>query len=121
MDHTPLETPSIANVETRFCQAERIVRERRYGPINGALRAARERHPLFMRALEQSAEATGKAAETQYGFTRRQASRRATERAEPFVSAAFREAYATADRGAPEEALVSYYLTAALLAGLISP
>lgn len=120
MDRTPLESTSFQNVETRFRQAEQLVQARRSGAINGALRAARERHPLFMIALERAAEVTGKAAESQYGQTRRTHDK-AAGRVEPFVSSAFREAYAAADRGTPEPALASYYLTAALLTGLVCP
>ena len=123
-----MEAPSLSNVETRFRQAQRIIDENvarngsRQGTIRGALRAAKERHPLVLRYLENAAEATGKLAEDQFGRTRRDMGRTAGERAETFVSSAFREAYtAVVDRGEPVEPLAAYYLTAALMAGVVTP
>lgn len=106
-------------------QAQRRAAEmqRRFGSsestrfVEKGLRAARQRDPKLLAAMERAAEVLVALQEEQMGRTQRDIGRTMAERASPMVVGFWREAYKAADRGEPPVQLGFIYGAAAELAG----
>lgn len=82
-------------------------------------RAALDKNPNLLKALEKGAEEVGRLSEEQTGQTRRQASRGYKDTKEHTEAQLWREAYRLADEGRPIRNLEWIYGAAAWLAGLV--
>lgn len=114
-----IERPwSVRDIEPAIQRVEELSRKGSRRPGEIGLRAAADRSPLLLAALEAIAEELHAVAERQHGQTRRSADT-AAGRAEVTLAALFRKAYELADKGTPEPGLMAQYGAAAVLARLV--
>ena len=97
-----------------LCRLAQVTRQQRFA--NAGMRAARERDPRLLKALEKAAEVVTKMDENQRGRTRR-ATEHFSEAGETTETQLFREAYRMADQGTPIVNLKWIYGAAAWLCG----
>lgn len=104
-----------ATVEEAYRRASRAQQARRESLARTGLRAARDRNPLLMKALEGGAEVLRRMSERQLGASGLDVGGRRVPATEFQL---WRNAYTTADAGDPEQNYEWIYGAAAILAGL---
>jgi hypothetical protein len=110
----PIDTAGAAEALHRL--ANRLY-ESGYMVSEAAGRAVRARDPIMLATLEAQATMVSRIAEEQHGHTRRLST--AKWKPEPTMVQSWKEAYATADRGQPNNAFFPYYTAVAIWCGFI--
>lgn len=106
--------------ERAYGRAMEMLKTRDHDMATIGMRAARDRNPRIMAALDQVAEHVVKIGEEQFGRTRRTTFDRGDlpRVVEPTEAALWRQAYEWADKGEPLEQFMWIYAAAAEVAGL---